>query len=69
MDNQHRPIAHGTLLNVESKPGWEGSLGENGYMYMYESLHTYTGIESLHWSPETTTTLLIQLYANTKQKD
>ena len=28
-------IAHGTLLNVMWQPGWEGSLGENGYMYMY----------------------------------
>ena len=27
--------AQGTLLNVMWKPGWEGSLGENGYMYMY----------------------------------
>ena len=28
-------IAHGTLLNVMWQPGWEGSLGENGYMHMY----------------------------------
>ena len=28
-------IAQGTLLNVMWQPGWEGSLGENGYMYMY----------------------------------
>ena len=28
-------IAHGTLLNVMWQLGWEGSLGENGYMYMY----------------------------------
>ena len=27
-------IAQGTLLNVLWQPGWEGSLGENGYMYM-----------------------------------
>ena len=35
--NQQGPpvIAHGTLLNVMWQPGWEGSLGENGYMYMY----------------------------------
>ena len=26
---------HGTLLNVMWQPGWEGSLGENRYMYMY----------------------------------
>ena len=24
----------GTLLNVIWQPGWEGSLGENGYRYM-----------------------------------
>ena len=28
-------IAQGTLLNVTWQPGWEGSLGDNGYMYMY----------------------------------
>ena len=28
-------IAQGTLLNVRCQPGWEGSLGEKGYMYMY----------------------------------
>ena len=28
--------AHGTLQNVMWQPGWEGSLGENGYMYMYD---------------------------------
>ena len=27
-------MAHGTLLNVMGQPGWEGSLGENGYRYM-----------------------------------
>ena len=26
--------AHGTLLSVIRQPGWEGNLGENGYMYM-----------------------------------
>ena len=26
--------AHGTLLNITRQPGWEGTLGENGYMYM-----------------------------------
>ena len=29
-------IVQGTLLNVMWEPGWEGSLGENGYMYMYD---------------------------------
>ena len=27
--------AQATLLNVMWQPGWEGSLGENGSMYMY----------------------------------
>ena len=29
-------IVHGTLLSVMWQPGWEGSLGENGYMYVYD---------------------------------
>ena len=28
-------MAQGTLFNVLWLPGWEGSLGEDGYMYMY----------------------------------
>ena len=28
-------MVHGTLLNVIWQPGWKGSLGENGYMYVY----------------------------------
>jgi len=35
MYNQQRPtlcIVHGTLLNIMRQPGWEGSLGENGYI-------------------------------------
>ena len=38
MNNQQEPtycIAQGTLLNVMWQPGWEGSLGENGYMYTF----------------------------------
>ena len=37
-------IAQGTLFSVMWQPGWEGSLGENGYMYIYmaESLHSET---------------------------
>ena len=36
IDNQQRLLyTQGTLLNVMWQPGWEGSLGENGYMYMY----------------------------------
>ena len=29
-------IAQGTLFNVMWQSGWEGSLGENGYMDMYD---------------------------------
>ena len=28
-------LMHGTLLIVMWQPGWEGSLEESGYMYMY----------------------------------
>ena len=28
-------IAQGTLLSVMRQLGWEGNLGENGYVYMY----------------------------------
>ena len=37
MDNQQGPEgalgAQGALLNAMWQPEWEGSLGENGYMY------------------------------------
>ena len=42
----------GTLLSVTWWPGWEGSLGENGYVCIYMA-------ESLFCPPETVTTLLI----------
>ena len=36
MDNQQGPtVEHRTLLNVMQQPGWEGSLGENGYTNTY----------------------------------
>ena len=38
MDNQQGPtycIAHESLLYIMWHPGWEGSLGENGYMCMH----------------------------------
>ena len=35
MDNQQGPTARGTLLNFMCRLGWEGSLGENGYKYVY----------------------------------
>ena len=37
MDNQQGPfcIAHITLLSGTWQFEWEGSLGENGYMYVY----------------------------------
>ena len=28
--------AHGTLLSVMWQPEWEGSLGDNGYVDMYD---------------------------------
>ena len=36
MDKKQRPTvqAQGTLLNVMQRLRWEGSLGENGYMYV-----------------------------------
>ena len=30
-----KDMAHETLFNVVWQPGWEGSLGETGYMDMY----------------------------------
>ena len=42
-------MVHGMQVNVMCQPRWEGLWGENGYMYMAESLHC---------SPETITTLL-----------
>ena len=36
MDNQQGPtIQHRELCSVMWQPGWEGSLRENAYMYMY----------------------------------
>ena len=32
----HYYTAHAALLNVTWQPRWEGSLGENEYMYMYD---------------------------------
>ena len=51
-------IAQETLLNVMWQPGWAGSLGENGYMYM------------CGWVPLLSTwnyhNIVNQLYSNTK---
>ena len=30
----NKDLQYRTLLSVMGKPGWEGRLGENGYMYM-----------------------------------
>ena len=49
--NKDLRLAQGTLLNVVWQPGWERSLGENGYMY--------TKAESLYCSLEIITTLFI----------
>ena len=37
MDNLTKTycVAQGTLLSVMCQPGWEGGLGENGYMHTY----------------------------------
>ena len=43
--------AHGTLLKVTWRPGWEGCLGETATCMCVA--------ESLHCSPQTITTLLI----------
>ena len=40
MDNQQGPT--GTLLNIMWQPGWEGSLGENGHVYVYVWLSPFT---------------------------
>ena len=45
-------IAQGTLLNVMWQPGWEESLGENGYMYMYgwvSLLSTWNYHDIVNW--------------------
>jgi hypothetical protein len=34
--NKNLLRAKGTLLNVMQWPRWDGSLVENGYMYMYD---------------------------------
>ena len=34
-DNQKGPTTQGALLNVTRQPGWDRSLGENGYMCMH----------------------------------
>ena len=34
-------MAQGALLNVMWQPGWEGSLGEKGYVYMYGGVPTW----------------------------
>ena len=42
----------GTLLNFMGQPGWEGSLGENGYRYMYDwipSLFTWNYHNIINW--------------------
>ena len=35
MNSRDYWIPQGTLLRVMWQPGWEGSVGENGYVYMY----------------------------------
>ena len=52
--NKDLLYTHGTLLSVMWQPEWEGSLGENGYMYIYMA-------ESFHCSPEAITILLMAI--------
>ena len=35
MTNKDLLYTHGTLLSIMWQPGEEGSLGQNGYTYMY----------------------------------
>ena len=42
-------ITYGALFSATQQPGWEGSVRENAYMCM---------AESLRWPPETVMTLL-----------
>ena len=53
-------MVQGSLLNVVWQLGWEGSLEENGYVYIYMT-------ESLHCSLKLSYTVN-QLYTNTKYK-
>ena len=39
--NRSYCIAQRTLLNVMWQPGWEGSLGENGYIYICIYMYMY----------------------------
>ena len=47
-------IAQGTLLSVMWQPGWEGNLGENGYMYVCvadaKSLHSCVRLCATPWT-------------------
>ena len=54
-------IAQGNLLNIIWQPGWEGSLRENGYIYVCVA-------ESLCCPPETMTILLISYTAKQNEK-
>ena len=42
-----RNIASPTLLNIMWQPGWEGSLGENGYMFMRGWVHLLSTCHSI----------------------
>ena len=41
-------IAQGTLLNVMWQPGWEGSMGENGYM-IYSQSYSFSSSHVRMW--------------------
>ena len=52
-------IAQRTLLNVWGQPGWEGSLGEKGYMFVYGWVPLLKLPQNCYSPPETITMLLI----------
>ena len=41
-------MAQGTLPSVVWQPGWERSLGENGYMHMYMYVCVWLGSFDVH---------------------
>ena len=58
MDNQQGPtVERRELLNVMRQPGWERSLGENGYMYMNGWVPLQSTWDTINWR-----------YSNIKQK-
>ena len=57
--------AQGTLPSVMWQPGWEGSLEENGYMYM----HPFTGPFATHLKSSQHCLLISYIPINKKKKE